>query len=154
MLFRSYGVSFVLARVLFSLDDLRAASRLMIGGAMAGVVVMEVLSELFGPEARAAALALGYGASQTVTAVLLVRRVRRLTGAFTERRPLALVGSTVVAAGPASLAMMATTEVFGGRRRESGAAIAVAGAVGLVVFLVVLLSVDGRARRAVVRRLR
>ncbi|MFZ9629733.1 MAG: murein biosynthesis integral membrane protein MurJ [Ilumatobacteraceae bacterium] len=147
-----YGVSFVLARVLFSLDDLRVASRLMIAGAVAGVLVMELMSEVLDPGSRAAALALGYGASQAVTAVLLVRRVRRLTGSFSERRPVGLLGTSVAAAGAAALAMMATTSVFGGRRRESGAAIAVAGAVGVVVFAAVLLSVDGRARRSIMAR--
>lgn len=149
-----YGVSFVLARVLFSLDDLRAASRLMIAGAVAGVLVMELMSEVLAPEARSAALALGYGAAQSVTAVLLVRRVRRLTGAFANRSALRSLAVSVVAAGAAALAMMLVAEQFGGRRRESAAAIAVAGVAGVALFAVVLALADRRLRGLVRARLR
>jgi len=129
-----YGVSFILTRVLFSLGDLRAASRLMVAGAVAGVAAMVLLSSALGPDERAAALAAGYGAAQAVTAVLLWWRVHRLTGALPPTPVLRRMLHSVAAGGVATLAMLQVAGLFGDRRRESAAAMAVAGTVGVVLF--------------------
>lgn len=129
-----YGVSFILTRVLFALGDLRAASRLMVGGAVSGVAVMVLLAAALAPDERAAALAAGYGAAQTVTAVLLWRRVHRLTGALPTRPVLHRLLHSTAAGGVATLAMLQVAGLFGDRRRESAAAMAVAGTVGVVLF--------------------
>lgn len=143
-----YGVAFILTRVLFSLGDLRAASRLMVAGAIVGVVVMAVLSAVLDPAERAAALAAGYGAAQTVTAVLLGRRVHRLTGALPASLLLRRLLHAVAAGGVSTLVMLQVTGLFGDRRRESAAAMAVAGTVGVVLFAGLMIrSVGGRRAR-------
>lgn len=129
-----YGASFVLTRVSFALGDLRAASRLMIAGAVSGVVVMGVLAAVLEPQARSAALAAGYGLAQTVTAVLLWRRVHMLTGALEPTRTLRILLRSVVASGVATIVMLEVAGLFGDRRRESAAAMAVAGVTGVLAF--------------------
>lgn len=149
-----YGLAFMLTRSLYSLGDVRAASRLVILGAVAGVVVMQALSWLLDDIYRSAALAAGYGAAQTVTAALLIRRVRVRTGALDGSVLLRRLLAAVMSAGVAAMAMMAVADRFGDRRRESGLAILVAGAVGVAVFAVAMLSADRRLRERTVRRLR
>jgi putative peptidoglycan lipid II flippase len=149
-----YGIAFMLTRSLYSLGDIRTASRLVILGAVAGVVVMQALSWLLDDVYRSAALAAGYGAAQTVTAALLIRRVRALTGALDGSRLLRRLLTAVLSAGVAAMTMMAVADRFGDRRRESGAAILVAGVVGVVVFAVVMLSADRGLRERLVRRFR
>lgn len=139
-----YGVAFLLTRVLFALGDLRAASRLMIAGAVSGVITMVVASSLLPATARSAALAAGYGTAQTVTALLLARRTFRLTGAAGPARTLRLHAGSVAAAGISVVTMMTVAGLFGDRRRESAVAILVAGLVGSVVFAVAFALSRGR----------
>ncbi|MFM8267829.1 MAG: murein biosynthesis integral membrane protein MurJ [Ilumatobacteraceae bacterium] len=133
-----YGISFILVRVLYALGDVRNASRLMIISAAVGVVTMIGASVVLPVADRAAALAIGYGAAQTVAAALLSRRVHRLIGAVAPRPMFGLVTRAVVTAGGAAVTMMLVTTVFGDRRRESAVAIVVAGLAGSLLFVAVL----------------
>lgn len=142
-----YGLAYMLTRTLYSLGDVRAASRLVIVGAVVGVAVMQVLSAVIADEYRSAALAAGYGASQTVTAALLMRRVRSLTGALGRRENARHLAAAAFAGCVAAAAMLAIAAQFGSRRRESGAAIVAAGVVGVAAFAAALSSVDGGMRR-------
>ena len=144
-----YGVAFVMTRVLFSIGDVRAAAMLMIGGAVMGVVSMLVGAAVMAPGERATALAIGYGVSQTVAAILLTRRVHLTTGAMR----LALAGRLLlesVLAGTASVAaMLWVVHQFGATRRQSPLAILVAGLCGVLLFAALI----GSTRwREVVRR--
>lgn len=147
-----YGIAYMLTRTLYALSDVRSASRLVIAGAIAGVAVMQVLSAVIADEYRSAALAAGYGVAQTVTAVLMWRRVRSLTGALAPDVFGPRLASAALSACAAAAAMLAVAAQFGQRRRESGAAIIVAGAVGVAVFAVALSSADHDVRRRFLRR--
>ncbi|MBI4936305.1 MAG: polysaccharide biosynthesis C-terminal domain-containing protein [Actinobacteria bacterium] len=139
-----YGVAFVMTRVLFAIGDVRAASVLMIVGAVVGVTWMGVASGLMAPTERAAALAMGYGASQTIAAVLLVRRVHRQTGSMSGTVTLRLLAESLVA-GAASLATMVwVTNRFGTSRREALEAVLFAGVAGVFVFGAVMALLRGR----------
>ena len=99
-----YGIAFVMMRVLFAIGDVKRASSLMILAAVIGVATMVVLSVMLPSHDRAAALAIGYGASQTVAATLLIARSRLLLGAPSPSslgRALlrAFVAATAAAAG-------------------------------------------------------
>jgi len=142
-----YGIAFVMTRVLFSLGDVRHAAMLMVVGAVVGVGCMVVMSSAFPARDRAAALAIGYGAAQTVSAVLLCRRVNQLTGAISGRRALSLGAETVAAAVLAGATMVATVACFDDTRRQALAAFLVAGSLGVVVFAMVM----GVLRRAELR---
>lgn len=133
-----YGVSFILVRVLYALGDVRSASRLMITSAAAGVVTMFGASSVLPVADRAAALAVGYGAAQTVAAVLLSRRVHRLIGAIAPGPTSGLVTRAVLSGGGAAVTMLLMTTLFGDRRRESAVAIVVAGLLGSAFFVAVL----------------
>ena len=74
-----YGMAFVMTRVPFSLRDVRRAALLVSWSAVVGVVAMAVASRVIAGDDRAAALALGYGLAQAVSAVLITIRVRQLT---------------------------------------------------------------------------
>ena len=144
-----YGVAFVMTRVLFSLGDVRHASMLMIVGAVVGVVCMTVMSWVMPGTDRAAALAIGYGAAQTVSAALLCRRVHQLTGALGGRRSLSLAADTLVAGLLAGTAMAAAVAWFDDTRRQALPAFLVAGSLGVVVFaaaIAVLRRAELRAR--------
>jgi putative peptidoglycan lipid II flippase len=75
-----YGIAFVMTRVLFSIGDVRWTAIAVSGAAVAGVVLMAVTSKVMAETDRAAALAIGFGAAQAISAVLLTWRVHRLTG--------------------------------------------------------------------------
>ncbi|HQZ36249.1 MAG TPA: lipid II flippase MurJ [Ilumatobacteraceae bacterium] len=129
-----YGSAFIMTRVLFVLGDVRRASTLMVAGAVVGVVTMAVASALLPTSSRAAALAIGYGAAQTVSAVLLGVRVRRLTGALHLRRIGRLVLESLVSAA-ASIAMMVWLVIsFDTTRRQALVAFLLGGSAGVAVF--------------------
>ncbi len=147
-----YGISFVMMRVLFAIGDVRPAALRMIGAAVVGVAWMSIASAVASPSDRAAALASGYGAAQTVAAVLLTARVIGRTAAMTSRSILRLFSESLVA-GVSSLAVMLwITSRFGSSRRESVEALLLAGAAGVVVFAVVMAS--ARRSELLGRRLR
>ena len=135
-----YGVAFILVRTLFAIGDVRVASRLMIAGAIAGVATMAVMSAVMAPENRAAALAIGYGTSQTVTAILLARRAHQLTGSVSVRTVSRLLGEAVVAGAGAILVMSAIVDWFAPTRRDSLEALVVAGTLGVATFTVAMAS--------------
>ncbi len=129
-----YGVAFVMTRVLFALGDVRRASLLMIAGAVVGVVTMSVASAVMAPADRAAALAIGYGASQTVAAVLLTMRVHRLTGSMGGRRAARLTAESLLSAVVASMLMAWIAGQFDNTRPQALAAFLVAGTAGVATF--------------------
>ena len=145
-----YGVAFVLMRVLFALGDTRRASLLVIGAAVAGVVVMIAVSALLAASERAAALAIGYGASQLVAAVLLTLRVHRLTGSMGPRVVAKLLGESVAAGAAAVATMLGITALIPDTRWWSVVALVAAGVGGVATFAAVMALLR---RDQIVRRL-
>ncbi|CAB4993598.1 unannotated protein [freshwater metagenome] len=139
-----YGVAFVMIRVLFSLGDVRQASLLMIAGAVVGVVVMVVASLMMPDSQRAAALAIGYGASQTVAALLLGARVHRLTRAMGPSRSAGLLLESGIAAAAAWFAMWQVQRLFSTDRVQAPVAFVVGGMAGVTVFAGVMAMTRGR----------
>lgn len=132
-----YGVAFVLMRVLFALGDVRRASLLTVAAALVGVVCMGVLSALMASSERAAALAIGYGAAQSVAAVLLATRTHHLTGSLgwsVMRRLLVDVGLGGVLA---AAAMLSITALIPDTRRWAAVELVAAGTAGCLVFAAV-----------------
>jgi len=130
-----YGVAFVMTRVLFGLGDVRRAAQLVSASAVAGVVVMTIAAAVMVDGERAAALALGYGAAQMVSAVLLGARVRRLLGVPTWSGLGRLSVGSLVAAVVASATMFAVQQALPVDRAGSMVAIVVAGPLGIAAFL-------------------
>lgn len=139
-----YGVAFVMTRVLFSIGDVRIASLLMIGGAVLGVAWMLIGSALMAPSERATALAIGYGLSQTVAAVLLTGRVHRTTGAMGASVVVRLLVESLVAGVASVGAMLWVVHQFGTSRRQSLVAMLFGGVAGVMVFAAVMASVRWR----------
>ncbi len=141
-----YGVAFVMTRVLFALGDVRRASMLMIVGAVVGVTSMAVASGMMDPTERAAALAIGYGSSQAVAAVLLVRRVHQLTGSMRPRVITRLLLEALVAAVAAVAVMVAVVSWSGTGRQDSLQALLVGGSLGVAAFGLVMALLRRRRR--------
>ena len=139
-----YGVSFVMIRVLFALGDVRRGSILMIAGAVVGVLVMAVASAVCDPSERAAALAAGYGAAQTVVAILLVHRVHRLTGSLGPSRAFGLLVEAMVASGVGGVAMWSVVSVFDDSRLQAFFALGLGGLAGMVAFSGMMVLLRGR----------
>ncbi len=133
-----YGVAFVMTRVLFALGDIRRASVLMIAGAVVGVATMAVASIVMPASDRAAALALGYGAAQTVAAGLLTVRVHALTGAMSGRFVARVGAEAATAAAAATLVMTRIVATFGHSRRAALLALLAAGSLGVATFAAAL----------------
>lgn len=129
-----YGVAFIMTRVLFALGDVRRASLLMVAGAVVGVLTMVFASAWMAPDSRAAALAVGYGAAQTVAAVLLIIRAHALTGAMAARRVGRLALESVVSAVGAIATMVWMAERFEPTRRQALVAFLLGGTAGVAVF--------------------
>ncbi len=147
-----YGVAFIMTRVLFSLEDVRRAAVLIGAAALAGVVVMVAAARVAPTADRAAALAFGYGATQTISAVLLTLRVRALTGA-PSWGSIGRVGvGATLAAGCSSVAMWLVQAQFGTQRGASAVAVVVAGAAGVAVFLALAPPLSGVRVAALVKR--
>ncbi len=139
-----YGVAFVMTRVLFALGDIRRASVLMIAGAAVGVACMTIASAVMDPSERSAALALGYGVSQTVAAVLLTARVHQLTGSMGGRRALRLTSESLAAAVGSLVVMLWVAGLFDPTRRDALVAFLLGGSAGVAVFAVLLALCRGR----------
>ena len=105
---------------------------------------MVVLSTLMPSADRAAALAIGYGASQTVAAGLLGLRARSITGALSASTMLRLLSSAGVAAVAASGTMLWLVGRFGASRSSSAVAVVVAGGGGVAVFACLMWAASGR----------
>ena len=133
-----YGVAFVMTRVLFALGDIRRASVLMIAGAVMGVLLMAITSAVLSPADRAAALAVGYGASQTVAAVLLTLRVHSLTGSMGAKRILRVAGESLLAAAGAVVVMGWVVARFEPTRRAALGAFLVGGVAGVSAFALII----------------
>lgn len=146
-----YGMAFLMTRVLFSTDDVKRAAVLVTVAAAIGVAVMGVAAAAFPDDERAAALALGYGATQTISATLLTWRVRQVTGAPSWLSIGRLSVGSFGAAGVSGAAMFVVASRFGTDRVASLAAIVVAGACGLVVFALTAPLLTG-VRAAALRR--
>lgn len=129
-----YGLAFIMTRVLFALGDVRKASILMVAGAVVGVLTMVVASALMAPGSRAAALAIGYGAAQTVAAILLTIRVHGLTGAMNARRVARMATESFVSAVAAVATMVWMVSNFDPTRRQALVAFLLGGTAGVAVF--------------------
>jgi putative peptidoglycan lipid II flippase len=129
-----YGVAFIMTKVLFALGEVRRASLLMIAGALVGAAWMGVASAVMASSERAAALALGYGAAQTVTAALLTIRVHRLTGSMGTRVAGRTLVESVFAGMAAVVVMLGLVALFGHGARQSLVALLVAGTGGVATF--------------------
>lgn len=147
-----YGVAVIMMRVMYGLDRVRETAQLVIVSALVGVVVMAIASELIADADRAAALAVGYGAAQTVTAVLLSVRARRIVGAPRESSTGRVVVGGAVAASAAFVVMTVVQGRFGDTRVQALAAIVVAGLAGVAVFVAVLVPLGGVRPSALLRR--
>jgi purine nucleoside permease len=93
---------------------------------------------------RAAALAIGYGVSQTVAAVLLTGRVRSIFGAPHWSVIGRVLVTSMVAAAAAVVAMLVVVARFDTTRSWSLVALLAGGAVGVAVFLAVASAGGGR----------
>lgn len=133
-----YGVAFVMIRVLFALEDVRRSSLLMIYGALTGVGVMVLAAHLMAPAERAPALAIGYGASQLVAAVLLTRRVNALTGSMALTRLTRLLLESLLAGFAAFGVMLVVVQLFEETRTEAVPAVLLGGMSGVVIFATVI----------------
>jgi putative peptidoglycan lipid II flippase len=133
-----YGMSFTMLRVLFSLGEVKGASLLVLSAACVGVAVMIGLAVWFPDSDRAAASALGYGATQTLAALLLTLRARRVTG-FPTTASIGRVGvGSLVAASAAGVVMFGLQLQFGESFAASLTAIVVAAVAGGAVFAVLV----------------
>ena len=133
-----YGIAFVMIRVLFALDDVRRSSLLMISGALTGVGVMALAAHLMAADERAPALAIGYGASQLVAAVLLTRRVHALTGAMAYTRLARVLLESLLAGLAAFGVMLMVVALFEPTRIKAVPAVLLGGMAGVVIFAVVI----------------
>ncbi len=149
-----YGVAFVMIRVLFALDDVRRSSVLMIYGALTGVGVMVLAAYLMAPDERAPALAIGYGASQLVAAVLLTRRVHSLTGSMALTRMARVLVGSLLAGLAAFGVMLLVVRLFEPTRPEAVPAVLLGGMAGVVVFGGVIAALHRQAVLDRWRRLR
>jgi putative peptidoglycan lipid II flippase len=129
-----YGMAFVMLRLLFSIDEMRVAALLTVAGAVLGVAWMVTVARLVSASDRAAALAVGYGISQTVAAVLLAGHLQRRTGTVPFRAMSRLLAESITAAALSAAVMVAIASRFEPTRRMGLAAIVVAGSAGVVVF--------------------
>jgi hypothetical protein len=101
---------------------------------------------------RAAALALGYGATQTMSAAVLTLRVRTVTGAPSWGSLGRLGIGSAVAAVASGAVMLVVQHQFATDRASSALAIVVAGACGVLVFLLVAPPLTGVRLSALLRR--
>ena len=147
-----YGVAVIMMRVMYGLDRVRETAQLVIVSAMVGVTVMAVAAAAIDDSDRAAALAIGYGAAQTVTAALLSVRARRLLGAPRDSATGRILAGSVVAAAVAFGAMTVVRRGFGSTRVDALLAIVVAGTAGAAVFLALLVPLAGVRPAALLRR--
>ena len=145
-----YGVAFVMTRVLFAIGDVRRAALLLIASAGVGVVWMWMASMVLDRTERAAALAMGYGAAQTVAAVLLTMRVHRLTGSMGGRVAVRLLAESFVAGAASIMAMLWVVAQFGEGRTAAAEAVLLGGVAGVAVFgaVMALCRVGGGRRRS------
>ncbi len=147
-----YGIAVVMIRVAFGLGEVRRAARLVIVSALSGVAVMVIASSVAADSDRAAALALGYGVAQIVSALLMTRLVRSVIGApcwaTCGRRTVASIVAALVAGG----IMLAAQQPFDVDRAGSLLAICVAGLAGSIAFAGVLMPLAGVSPAAMLRR--
>ena len=137
-----YGIAFVMLRVMFVLGEVRDASVRMVVSALIGVGVMAVLAKMMAPSERAAALAIGYGASQMVAAMSV--RVHRMTRAMSASRSAGLLLEAVIAGAIASGAMWLTEIVLRPFDLPALLAFTLGGVTGVVAFSLTLMLARGR----------
>jgi putative peptidoglycan lipid II flippase len=147
-----YGMAFVMTRVLFSLEDVRRAALLVSCSAIVGVVAMIVASHVIDDHDRAAALALGYGLAQAVSAVLITIRVHQQTGAPRWSSLGRLGLGSALAAVISGVAMWLVKDQFGTTRLPSLLAIAVGAVVGGAIFVAAVALLAGVRPSTLLRR--
>ena len=147
-----YGIAVILIRVMFGLDEVRRAAQLVIVSAATGVVVMAVASAAIADVDRASALALGYSMAQTVSAALLVHRVRSLIGAPRWSAIGRLALGSFAAAAVAAGVMLVVQQPFGTDRMDSLMALVVAGLAGSLAYGAVIVPTTGVRPAALLKR--
>lgn len=147
-----YGMTFVLTRVLFALDDVKRTAMIVSTTAVIGVISMIVASNVIDRTERSAALAAGYSVTQLLSALVLTMRVRFIIGAPSMATVGRLSGGSAAAAIISAAVMLPIQLQFGASRSSALAAIVVAGSAGAVVFVVVLSLLIGVTPRELVRR--
>ncbi len=147
-----YGIAFVVLRVLFVLGEVRTASLLMVVSAAVGVIVMVVLSMTMAPGDRAAALAIGYGSSQVVGAVLLSVRLHRLTRAMSLSRSAGLLLEALLAGAAAAGAMYLVEALLAPTDPSPVLGFFLGGVAGVAAFTAVMTLARGRDLWGWVRR--
>jgi putative peptidoglycan lipid II flippase len=146
----TYGVSFVMVRLLLAVDDVRGCAVLMVWSGIIGVVVLTIVATSIDRSDRPAALALGYGLAQGLAALLLTQRFRRITGAPASGALVRPLLEALVAGGAAVAVMLAVGSTLGESRTAAGVEIVVGGSAGVAVFVAVLaLLRGGHLRRTV-----
>ena len=147
-----YGVAFVMLRVLFVIGEVRDASRLMIISAVVGVAVMALMSKTLHSNDRAAALAIGYGASQVVGAILLSVRVHRLTRAMSASRAAGLLLEAAIAGGVSCWVMWMVEDLLAPLDPPAMVGFLAGGIAGVLAFSLLMALARGRDLWSWVRR--
>lgn len=149
-----YGMAFLMTRVLFSLEDVKRAAVLVTGSAVVGVGAMVVASRVIADGDRAAALALGYGLAQTVSALSLTVRARTITGAPSWSAMGRLGLFSLVAAGVSGVLMALVQRGFATDRVGSLLAIVASAVLGSVAFAALVGAFTGLTPRSLLARVR
>lgn len=129
-----YGLSFLLTRACYALDDVRVPTYVNLAVAAGATVLMVALQATVDGDARVVVLGVAHTVAATAGAVALHRRVRSLLG-----RPVPVVGALArdaARAGVAALAAWAVVEAVGwGSRGAAALALAGAAVAGGVAYL-------------------
>jgi putative peptidoglycan lipid II flippase len=136
-----YGASFVLLRWLLAMDDVRRCAGMMVVAALVGAAGMCLSTLVVVDRYRAAALAIGYGFTQLVAALVMRHRLNRLTGAVASWPTFRPIVQGVISAAVSAASMVAVVARFDTSRRSAVVAVFAAGTVGVVVFAAVLTAV-------------
>lgn len=139
----TYGMSFVMIRLLLAIDDVRRCAMLMLWSGIAGTAAMAIVSVLIGTSDRPMALAIGYGIAQGIAAVLLTLRFSHVAGAPDARALLRSGWESLLAGAAAFVVMQLLVSQFGDSRRTAAVALVVAGSAGVAIFAGVLVLLRG-----------
>jgi putative peptidoglycan lipid II flippase len=139
-----YSVAFLFTRGYYALDDSRTPAFVALAAAIGGVIVMAAGAALTHGAARVAALGVGHGAAQVVTAVVLGAGLARRLGV--RLRPPHLVPSVVLSVVVGLGAWGAVHVLSPGSRVAALATLAAVGATAAVVYVLGLRLLAGPIR--------
>jgi putative peptidoglycan lipid II flippase len=139
----TYGISFVMVRLLLAVDDVRGCAVLMVWSGVIGAAVMTAVALTLDRSDRPMALALGYGLAQGLAAVLLTRRFRALTGAPGAGALMRPLLEALLAGVIAVTVMLAVGSTLGEGRTAAVVEIVIGGGAGVVSFVAVMALLRG-----------